>query len=574
MDVGSTQAAAMLVSRDVAVPMRDGAVLRANLYRPEDGRRYPVIVTSTPYGKDVHVRDAHPGAWKTIEERYPQILQGSSGAHMIWESPDPESWVANGYSVLQVDVRGTGKSPGFMQPNSPAEADDGCDAIEWAVAQDWCDGSAGVLGLGYITCTNWRIAALKPAGLKAAVFCQGTHDFYRDRIRNDGVYNSGFNSIWWATEGPANQYGNPDSPYPDMYTGAVNTGPERLEPAELAANRVDYPESLLAHPLLDDWFKARIADLGKIEVPALVIANWGGLALQLRGTVTGWTGLGSARKWLKIESGAYFYTFFTPERVAFLRRFFDFHLKGIGNDWPTEPRVEVTVRSTDDGVADILQSTDWPPPEVRWQRLHLDLASGALVQTLPAAAASADYTPGRNEVTLTTEPLRETMTLAGPLAAKLWLSCQTEDTDLFLTVRLIGPDGGDVSFYAAVDPASPPTQGWLRASQRKLDPERSSEYLPVHAHDERQPLSPGEIYEIDVSIWPTGIEIPAGHRLALVIGGADFKWPAQSGKPDSVFVHEEPRDRPPTIFQGQVTLHSGGQYPAFLALPLVPGAKR
>ena len=558
----------MQVHRNVAVPMRDGSVLLANLYRPADGRRFPVIVSSTPYGKDVSV--SFPPAWKAVEERYPEILTASSCAHAIWECPDPEVWVANGYAMLQVDARGTGKSPGYMQPNSPAEVDDGCDAIEWAVAQDWCDGSAGVLGLGYITCTNWRIAAQRPRGLKAAVFCQGTHDFYRDRIRNDGIYNSGFNSIWWAQQGLANQHGNPDSPFPDMYTGEIATGPERLSPAELVANRVDYLNELLAHPLLDDWFKARIPDLAKIDIPALVIANWGGLGLQLRGTVTGWMGLSSPNKWLKLENGSYFFTFFTPKRVAFLKRFFDFHLKGIENDWLAEPRVEVSVRSTDDNVAKVLTGTDWPLPNLQWQRLYLDLDSHGLVDTPRAAAATATYTPGRSAVTLTTEPLAQTVTLAGPLAAKLWLACETDDTDIFLTVRIIAPDGQDVSFFAAVDPHTPPTQGWLRASQRKLDPKRSSAYLPVHAHDERQPLSPGKIYEIDVSIWPTGIEIPAGYRLSLVVGGADFTWPPESGKKASVFAHKEPRDRPPAVFEGKVTLHAGPQHPAYIALPVAP----
>lgn len=571
-DTAARQTASMQITRNVAVPMRDGAVLRANLYRPDDGRRYPVIVSSTPYGKDVHVRDAFPDVWTTVEQRYPEILKASSCAHMIWECPDAESWVANGYAVLQVDVRGTGKSPGFMYPNSPDEVDDGFDAIEWAVAQDWCDGSAGMLGLGYITRTNWRIAAQKPAGLKAAVFCQGTHDFYRDCARNDGIFSSGFNSAWLARHGMPNQHGNPDSPLPDMYTGAVNTGPDALTPAELTANRIDYIEDLLAHPLLDAWFRARIPDVSKIDFPALVIANWGGLGLQLRGTVNGWIGLASHDKWLKIESGSYFFTFFMPERIAFLKRFFDFHLKGIDNDWPREPRVEVSVRSTDDGVAKVLTSKDWPLPELQWRRLYFDLDTRSLVGSLPRVTATAAYTPGHEEVTLTTKPLDEPVTLVGPLAAKLWLSAETEDTDLFLTVRIIAPDGEDVSFFAAVDPNSPPTQGWLRASQRKLDPARSSEYLPFHAHDERQPLSPGDIYEIDVSIWPTGIQIPARHRLSLVIGGSDFVWPAQSGKkaPTVRMVHEEPRDRPPAIFGGRVTLHAGARYPAYLALPIVP----
>lgn len=573
---GVRQGSPMKVSRNIAVPMRDGSVLMANLYRPDDGGRYPVMVSCTPYGKDVHVSEVFPPAWKTAEASYPELLReilaASSGAHMIWECLDPEVWVPRDYAVLQVDTRGTGKSRGYMYPNSPKEADDGYDAIEWAVAQDWCNGSAGMLGLGYITCTNWRIAAMRPAGLKAAVFCQGTYDFYRDRTRTDGIFNNGFNSLFWNLNVIRNQHGNPESPYFDMYTREINTGPDSLTPAELAANRSDYMEELLSHPLLDDWYKARIAELGRIDVPSLVIANWGGLGLQLRGTVNGWQGLAARDKWLKIESGSNFFAFFRPERVLFLQRFFDHYLKGIGNDWPTVPRVEVSIRSTDDSVARVLTSTEWPLPLVQWQRQHLDFASGKLVETPRVTAATATYTPGRNEVTLTSEPLAETVTLAGPLAAKLWLSCETEDTDLFLTVRLVAPDGRDVTFYGAADPNSPPTQGWLRASQRKLDPDRSSEYLPVHAHNERQPLKPGEICQVEVSVWPIGVEIPAGYRLALVIGGADFKWPPESHLKNPLMVHDEPRDRPPHVFGGKVTLHGGGQYASYIALPFVPPA--
>ncbi|WP_313805180.1 CocE/NonD family hydrolase [Sphingobium sp.] len=562
--------AAMIVARNVPVPVRDGAILYGNLYRPCGDARHPVIVSCTPYGKDVHVSKAMPPVWGTVQERYPEILAASSCAHMIWECPDPESWVNQGYAVLQVDVRGTGKSPGFMQPNSPIEALDGYDVIQWAVEQPWCDGSAAMLGLGYITCTNWRVAALRPPGLKAAVFCQGTPEFYRDRARNDGIYNSGFNSLWWNMHGLPNQHGNGDSPFPDMYTGDVATGIDSFPPEKLAANRVDYPASLLDHPLLDDWFAERLAGLSSIGIPSLVIANWGGLGLQLRGTIGGWTRLGSARKWLKVEGGSYFFTFFTPERVAYLKQFFDHHLKGRDNGWVERPRVELSVRSTDDGIARDLTGADWPLPDIEWQRLHFDLAERSLTAAAPGAAAVASYAPGENEITLLGEPLAEPMIIAGPLSARLHLACETEDTDLFLTVRIVRPDGTEVSFFSATDPWAAPTQGWLRASQRKLDPGRTTEYLPCHQHDERQPLTPGEIYEVEVSIWPAGIEIPAGCRLGLTIAGADFVWPASAGKGAATvpMTHDDPCDRPAAIFGGGVTLHSGPAHPSWLALPL------
>src|SRR5262249_48653536 len=103
-----------------------------------------------------------------------------------------------------------------------------------------------------------------------------------------------------------------------------------------------------------------------------------------------------------------------------------------------------------------------------------------------------------------------------------------------------------VTFIAAPEPKAPVTQGWLRVSQRKLDPQRSIEYLPYYPHDERQLLEPGEIYEVDLEIWPTGLAVPAGSRLTLTIQGKDFERPGATGPLRGVawFTHDDPTDRP------------------------------
>src|SRR5690606_8890412 len=93
--------------------------------------------------------------------------------------------------------------------------------------------------------------------------------------------------------------------------------------------------------------------------------------------------------------------------------------------------------------------------------------------------------------------------ITGPLAAKLFVSSSTADADLFLVVRVFDPLGREVTFQGALDPHTPIAQGWLRASHRKLDPALSTPYRPYHPHDEMEPLTPGEIYELDIEIWPT-----------------------------------------------------------------------
>src|SRR5215470_7741758 len=131
------------------------------------------------------------------------------------------------------------------------------------------------------------------------------------------------------------------------------------------------------------------------------------------------------------------------------------------------------------------------------------------------AASSVTYAGLSDGVTFLTEPLEHEVELTGPIAAKLWVSSATEDADLFLVVRVFGPDMKEIVFQGALDPHTPIAQGWLRVSHRKLDPKLTLPYRPYHTHDEVQKLKPGEIYEVDVEVWPSCIVIPSGHRIGL-----------------------------------------------------------
>src|SRR5438876_971172 len=227
------------------------------------------------------------------------------------------------------------------------------------------------------------IAAQRPLHLAAMLPWQGTYDLYRDRTRQGGILGSGFLERWWNRSVLRNQHGNPDTPLTDIDTGERNTGPASLAPEELAANRVEYVENLLARPLNGPWYEERSARLDRIRIPALVVANWGGLGLHLRGTVLGWLGIASREKWIKIQSGSYFLTFLLPESVALQRRFFDRYLKNIDNGWEREPKVEVAVRAADDTVKRVAHDTQWPLTGTKWTRFYLDASN----LTLSAAAA-------------------------------------------------------------------------------------------------------------------------------------------------------------------------------------------
>ena len=373
-----SRALTMRLDKDVKIPMRVGDTLSANIFRPNEPGRYPVLVTLGPYGKDVHIKQFMPAAWERIEKHHPAILSASSCKHLVFETPDPEVWVPHGYVVMKVNSRGAGKSPGFLDVNSPSEARDLYDTIEWAAKQAWSNGKIGLLGISYYAAGQWMVAALRPPHLAAILPWQGAYDFYRDRTRQDGIFAAGFTHSWWPRSVLRNQHGNPDSPFIDIVTGQRSTGPDSYSPQQLAANRTDYIADLLAHPLLDEWYRARTPDLSKIDVPALVVANWGGLGLHLRGTIGGYLGIASKEKWLKIQSGSYFITFLKPVNVALQRRFFDHYLKSIDNGWEREPKVTVEIRSHEDGVAGLVEGSGWPLAETKYVYWHLDARAKAL----------------------------------------------------------------------------------------------------------------------------------------------------------------------------------------------------
>jgi len=564
----------MVLGKDVAVPMRDGATLRCNVFRPDVLRKYPVLMTLGPYGKDVHLSQFMPEAWEAIKRRHPEILAASSCKYLVFETPDPEMWAPEGYVVVKVDSRGSGKSAGKLDVNSPGEFRDFHDAIEWAAAQPWSNGKVGLLGISYYAAGQWMIAAQRPAHLAAILPWQGTYDFYRDRTRQGGILGSGFLKRWWNRSVLRNQHGNPDTPLTDLSTGERNTGPESLAPEELAANRVDYIENLLARPLNGPWYEERSARLDRIEIPALVVANWGGLGLHLRGTILGWLGIASREKWLKIQSGSYFLTFLLPESVALQRKFFDRYLRNMDNGWEKEPRVEVAVRAGDDTVKRVARDTQWPLTGTKWTRFYLDASGLTLGATAPHKGASASYAAIGEGLTFSTAPLERPIEFAGPIKAKLWVSSSTDDMDLFATLRAFDSKENEITFLSAVEPKAPVSQGWLRVSQRKLDAKRSTEYQPWHTHDETQKLKPGEIYEVDVEIWPASLALPAGCRLALTLQGKDFERPGETGvqKGSGWFSHDDPRDRPPETFAGTHTMYSGSGRGAYLLLPAIGGS--
>jgi len=194
----------------------------------------------------------------------------------------------------------------------------------------------------------------------------------------------------------------------------------------------------------------------------------------------------------------------------------------------------------------------------------------------PEQQASLVFDALKEPVTLMSPPLKTETEITGPLAAKVFASSSTSDMDLFLTFQAYSPNGREVDFQGTVDPHTPLAQGWLRASHRKLDPDRSLVYRPYHSHDEIQCLTPHQVYELDVEIWPTNVVLPAGFQLALQISGKDFERPpsdksneAWVSRGSGPWLHTHPEDRPTSIFGGRTRIHTGGNTASYLLLPII-----
>ena len=281
---------ALRIERDVEIPTRDGSVLSANVFRPDADGRYPVIMTLGPYPKDIHFKDwDRIGFYAQLEEH---------GPHMHWETVNPEWWVPQGYVVIRIDARGTGKSKGRPTTLSKREAEDFYDAIEWGAEQAYCSGKVAVMGISYFAMNAWRVAALRPPHLAAIVPWEGALDLYRDANRHGGIASNTFTSRWSANV--------------EKYAQA----PQRSAAAA-------------EHELIDERVLRNHPDVTQITAALFSAANWGGAGLHLRGNIEGYLAAGSSYKQLRIHVGNHCAPFYTLEGRLEQKRFLDHFLHGI-----------------------------------------------------------------------------------------------------------------------------------------------------------------------------------------------------------------------------------------------------
>jgi uncharacterized protein len=556
-DAISHPAYAIVVEKDLDVPMRDGVQLKADVFRPQDDGKFPAILNLGPYQKDK--------LWVV-----PATLEEPPNEWMNWETINPNWWVPRGYAAVRIDGRGTGKSPGQYEAWSLAEAVDFYDAIEWAAAQPWCNGKIGLLGISYFAINQWFVANLRPPSLKAMIPWEGFADLYRDALYHGGILCL-FMTNWYTAHMLHHLLGRAAQHVADGWQ--INT------------------LHFWLHNNLDSGaFYGSQAQWDKIDVPMFSVGNWSGMGLHLRGNTEAFMRAASPHKKLRIHLGSHVHPFYTEDGRRDQIRFFDYWLKDIDNGVMGEPPVKLAIRKGADAF-EWRSEHEWPLARTRWTKFYLDLSpgseqrpgvTGTLATSRPAEPASRSYAvsslgtmgstsaassqimgggikPGMG-ISLETPPLAADTEITGPLATVLWVSSSSEDMDLFLTLRNFAPDGSEVMETGQQGLPVPVAKGWLRVSHRELDPELSRPYRPYHRHVRRLYLTPGEVVRVEVEIWPTSMVFKKGHRIRLDVQPRD-------GVGSSHYMHYHA-----DYNTGTNTVYAGGEWDSYLLLPVIPAA--
>lgn len=435
------------------------------------------------------------------------------------------------------------------------------DVIEWCAEQPWSSGKVGLLGISYYAGSQWRVAARQPKGLAAIIPWEGMSDYYRDRCRHGGILSNAFIHKWWNRQVITNQYGRPGR-------AAANWGPDTIEgdlsEEERKANLQDQNVDNQVNRFRDDaYYASKEYDMGDIKVPLLSVANWGGILLHLRGNIEGFTYAGSEFKYLRCITGRHDLPFYYTEEVEIQRSFLDAFLKGEDRvGWSVKgklPTVDMVLRKGDVGFNDAAAEkqytrrteNEWPIARTQYTNYYLTPSNG-LTTSKSTQKAKLGYralgTLDKPEYIQFTSPAFEQETeITGHIVAHLNVSL-TQDTtgptptdiDLFVTLRHISPEGKEIFYTGTAGDAIPLVKGWLRVSMRKTHPEnyKHRPYLPWREYlsTDVRPVIPGEIYGVDVEIWPTNVVVEKGGKLVFEVASGDTQG-------SGMFQHNDPVDR-------------------------------
>lgn len=516
----------MEIRWDVPVLMRDGVTrIFVDIFRPADSldEPLPVLFTWSPYGKH---------GPKTLA-LFPDsgVPEGSVSSYAVWEGPDPLYWCKQGYAIVNGDCRGSWGSDGDVTYHSPQQAEDGYDVIEWIAAQPWSNGKVGMAGVSYLATAQYGVAALNPPHLACINPWEGWSDFYRERAFHGGIPETKFfNFTQWSIRC---SYG-------------------------MVENLLDiYKE----HPLLDAYNQSKSARLSDIKVPAYFVVDWGDHGIHTRGTIQAYLDASSKEKWLEVHGGRKWQYYYQQSSLDRQKAFYDRYLLDKENEVKEWAPVRIEVR---DGYLEgtFRDEREWPLARTRYERLYLDAEKLELSPVLPSSNGLASYdSESPRDPVVFTHTFAEETELTGYMRLRLWVSApDADDLDIFVQLDKLDPSGKPAHFVAfSITDKGPMALGWLRASHRTLDLERTTDHQPWHTHQKVLKLAPGEIVPVDIEIWPSSTRFRPGETLAVSIQGQD------------IFRHEAKQSagHESLVNKGINRIHTGPNFESYLVIPVV-----
>jgi uncharacterized protein len=509
---GSTVAAAGTVQEQGYIPMADGAKLAYTVELPGSPGRFPVALAYAGYceGSDAQCNDA----------------------------TNASALLAAGYAVLGVNIRGTGCSTGTFDPFTAQEWRDGAAAVEWAARQPWSTGRVGMFGDSFPGITQLGVAGVRPPHLDAIAPFQVTTDLYRDVADPGGITDTGFGAFWAGV----------DQPFASYEAGVERTAQNAdagCAEAQLTAAAAEPWHNIalqgLQHSFDDAYWQAREpgANASNIDVPVFGCLTWQDDEVSSRGS-SYLSGLDPTRTWVVAANGYHaMCEISAPQITDELVAFFNRYVKGESNGFERTPHVqlwhEAIANSAGDDVPGWITSFDsYSSIPIRPLALYFR-PGGELSLTPPKGEDSPDSyaypgpalgtedgvvfgehnllwkgeEPPGASLAYTTPPLTRDAEFFGSGSANVWLSSTAPDTDLQITLTEVRPDGQEV--YVA--------RGWLRASQRALDPARSTELAPYQTDQQAdaRPLVPGSPTYMRAQLWPFDYVFRRGSSIRLWI---------------------------------------------------------
>ncbi|HWE99357.1 MAG TPA: CocE/NonD family hydrolase [Caulobacteraceae bacterium] len=579
---------------NVAAAMRDGVVLRADVYRPVTDRPVPVILMRTQYGK---------GSAQVQPSRF--------------QTPD---WFASHcYIVVIQDVRGQGASDGVFY-EYVHDRDDGYDTVEWAARLPGSNGRVGMYGSSYVGATQWLAATAAPPSLKAIVPSNTASDYHDGWSYEDGALRLAFLETWMASTivpEAAEQRGDKAAVARLKATNAEIARWMRFTPYDAFppfapgdAKVAPYFFDTLKHPADDAfWHATSIRDrYEKVAVPVLAFDGW--YDAFLAGALENFAGMrargatAAAREHQRIVIGPWEHIGWgrpaSPESPRLKAigavadspvneltlAWFDHFLKGEENGVEAGPRVDYFVM----GENRWRTAADWPIAGTVFASYRLAsgghgasvMGDGVLVAPAdvdgarPAAGAaqdSFDYDPANpapsvgghsccswtsgpqgqfdqsvveqrpDILVYTSAPLTVPMLIAGPVKVVLYAASSAPDTDFTAKLVDVYPDGTAVNL----------NDGIVRASFRE-------------SHEHPTPITPGKVYRYEISVWPTANLFKPGHRLRLEISSSDFPQFDPNPNTGATFATTTA-----ARVAHQRVLHDP-DHPSALILPIIPDA--